>query len=367
MWDCAHETGNPVFDGVEEVEAAAEWEGEPGAFVAALARKSASGKAGWLDLLPDGRFELHHYWDHAPEYVKKRAVRESERRVKGETFHSSITNGSRTAAERQPNGGQSADERQTMAAERRATPAERQPSHLPSPTPSPYSPSLPPTPLPPPPERRGRARGNGGFSKPTYSADFPDTLDEQSGEALERLKSAFEGPSGYPPGHLGGLGGQLASALFGAWKLGWIRPDGTTQPEGGKSMTCSEVLASLDHWKTWWEESGREIPDATNWIGRGRFLEHAPKHKPRRSEESRVNGMTIIPVKIEPPSIRMVQREASDLYREQFKAGHIDRQALDAYLIKVNSIEDRQELYAIIDSVKARPTPPEQMGKEASH
>src|SRR5579862_7075936 len=70
LWDVANECGNPVLGNQEEVEAAAEWPEEPGKFFAAL----RDGR--WIDKLDDGRWEIHDYWDHAPEYVKGRLRKE---------------------------------------------------------------------------------------------------------------------------------------------------------------------------------------------------------------------------------------------------------------------------------------------------
>lgn len=72
MWDVAHESGNPVLGpDAEAVEAAAEWPGSPGVFFEAV-------KTDWLDH-KDGKWEIHDYWHHAPEYVAGRAAKERER------------------------------------------------------------------------------------------------------------------------------------------------------------------------------------------------------------------------------------------------------------------------------------------------
>ncbi len=142
-------------------------------------------------------------------------------------------------------------------------------------------------------ERNG-IEGNGTERESTSSRTHareaaPEPAEDEPGECLEDLKSALEAPSGYPRGHLGGLN-QLARPLYDAWRQGWIRLDGTEPKNGAKSMTCSEVMESLAAWKTWWEKSGREVPNATNWIGKGLFLEQAPTWKPKpngRAEDIR--------------------------------------------------------------------------------
>lgn len=80
LWDAANESGDPVFASAEAVEAVVDWQGEPGAFVAAATHKGTN----FLDALDDGRFMIHDYWHHAPAYVTNRHAAEMERR-KGKT------------------------------------------------------------------------------------------------------------------------------------------------------------------------------------------------------------------------------------------------------------------------------------------
>jgi hypothetical protein len=69
MWRRGYQTGSPALGDELDVEAAAEFRGEPGKFAkAALA-------AGFIDRTPNGDFEIHDLWDHAPDYVKKRMAR----------------------------------------------------------------------------------------------------------------------------------------------------------------------------------------------------------------------------------------------------------------------------------------------------
>lgn len=86
MWDVAHECGNPFFACAEDVEAAAEWEGKPGALFAALVA------CGWIDADGSG-WSIHDYWDHAPEYVRKRRFRELQRQNTGDTLNGTADNG----------------------------------------------------------------------------------------------------------------------------------------------------------------------------------------------------------------------------------------------------------------------------------
>lgn len=74
MWDVAGEDGNPVLGTPDRVEAAAEWPGDAGAWFAALR------DGHWIDRVK-GKWVIHDYWDHAPEYVRARSGRENERKI----------------------------------------------------------------------------------------------------------------------------------------------------------------------------------------------------------------------------------------------------------------------------------------------
>ena len=69
MWTAAHTALSPVFRNAQEVEAAAEWDGDQGALARALVDTR------FLDLHQDGTYKVHNYWDHAPQWVKQRADR----------------------------------------------------------------------------------------------------------------------------------------------------------------------------------------------------------------------------------------------------------------------------------------------------
>src|SRR5690348_17188037 len=73
MWDCCHECGNPVLGTPDNVEAAAEWPGEPGVLFQALR------EGRWLDERPGDTWEVHDYWTHAPGYASARCRKEAER------------------------------------------------------------------------------------------------------------------------------------------------------------------------------------------------------------------------------------------------------------------------------------------------
>lgn len=68
----AHMAGSPDFANAPLLEAAAYWEGKAGSLAAAMR------EAGFLDKAKGHALTLHDYWDHAPEYVRKRLARASE-------------------------------------------------------------------------------------------------------------------------------------------------------------------------------------------------------------------------------------------------------------------------------------------------
>lgn len=103
LWDAGHETLDPVMGMAEDVEEVTYWKGKKGVLAKALVA------AGFLDVAEDGTLSIHGFWEHAPSYVKKRAGRRNSG-AKQVPHKDSIQppDGSRTAAEREPNGGQTA-------------------------------------------------------------------------------------------------------------------------------------------------------------------------------------------------------------------------------------------------------------------
>lgn len=126
LWEMANESGNPVLESPSAIEAAAEWEGEPGKFFAAMRDCSL------VDEREDGRWEIHDYWHHAPEYVKGRK-RKEEQRIREREGRFSDCHGTVTAAAVTVTG-QSRDSHR-IGCDVRATP---------SPSPSPLDSPLPP-------------------------------------------------------------------------------------------------------------------------------------------------------------------------------------------------------------------------------
>lgn len=73
MWDGANECGDPTFKDKEEVELSCGWEGEPNVLYEHLV------ECGFIDEWNDV-IEIHDFWDHAPDYVFRRAAKEKERK-----------------------------------------------------------------------------------------------------------------------------------------------------------------------------------------------------------------------------------------------------------------------------------------------
>lgn len=81
VWDVAYAAGEARIGDALDVEEAAQWQGERGACVQALVQ------CGFLDADPDGEtFTVHDLFDHAPDYVFRRAEREQHRKAKGATL-----------------------------------------------------------------------------------------------------------------------------------------------------------------------------------------------------------------------------------------------------------------------------------------
>jgi hypothetical protein len=85
MWEVAYENGDEYLGDGEDVELAAKWRGEPGKLLQALLTAGGEGEAGFIEEVSGrpGRYQVHDLWDHAPDFVRKRRQRESERRTKG--------------------------------------------------------------------------------------------------------------------------------------------------------------------------------------------------------------------------------------------------------------------------------------------
>lgn len=79
VWEAAYENGDELLGDELDLEALVGWEGEPKALASALVQ------SGFLDETVEG-LAVHDLWDHAPDYVRRRAEREGERRKKGQSL-----------------------------------------------------------------------------------------------------------------------------------------------------------------------------------------------------------------------------------------------------------------------------------------
>jgi hypothetical protein len=85
MWLIVGEDGNTEFRSSRQVEATVAWKGKPGVLCAAIVL------AGFLDKQPGGRLNVHHFWHHAPDFVKRRRTRSRERDARGEAKTAEIS------------------------------------------------------------------------------------------------------------------------------------------------------------------------------------------------------------------------------------------------------------------------------------
>lgn len=76
MWRPAYDSGSPIYRSTEMIELAAEWIGEPGIFAKAVCDPAHN----FIDARKDGQFEIHDFYEHAPDYVKKKIEREKQRK-----------------------------------------------------------------------------------------------------------------------------------------------------------------------------------------------------------------------------------------------------------------------------------------------
>jgi len=88
LWDSCYENGDDYLGDSDDVESTARWSGDPGTLTKALLEAGSAGNAGFIEKSLDrpGHYQVHHLFDHAPEYVQKRMTREIERKKRGQTI-----------------------------------------------------------------------------------------------------------------------------------------------------------------------------------------------------------------------------------------------------------------------------------------
>lgn len=91
LWDHCYEAGNDYLGTWEDIEAIVGWAGDRGALTRALVEVGLPEGAGFIEPIeaPQAasgvespiRYRVHDLWQHAPEYVANRRVREDERKI----------------------------------------------------------------------------------------------------------------------------------------------------------------------------------------------------------------------------------------------------------------------------------------------
>jgi len=76
LWDVAYQNGDPFIGDAIDVELAAQYPGEPGKLCKALL------SCGLIDEVDGGKYQIHDLHENAPDYVKKRFMRDQTRRNK---------------------------------------------------------------------------------------------------------------------------------------------------------------------------------------------------------------------------------------------------------------------------------------------
>ena len=81
LWHSCYQAADDYIGDEEDVEALAEWQGEPRKLFTALVA------AGFVEPDPDrGGYRVHDLFDHAPQHVRERVERELARQQSGESL-----------------------------------------------------------------------------------------------------------------------------------------------------------------------------------------------------------------------------------------------------------------------------------------
>ena len=211
LWDVAYERGSDLIGDSVDVEIAAGWAGEPGKFADALLTCGGASRHGFIDD-DNGNYRVHDLYDHAPDYVRKRAMREQERIAKQRETYPAVSD--RRSADIV-----------SRSAENGSTPS-------PSPSPAPaHEETLPPSPI-----------------KPVGKENLgePDTLTiEDVAWELAGVIAAKAGPLGNPSLHY--------KAIL-RWLALWPKTEGRRRfavsvfLEEAKKLTPEKAIAPI--WKT---------------------------------------------------------------------------------------------------------------------
>lgn len=85
IWSAASQSGDDLLGDARDVELAARWKGKPGELCHALLTAGGAAGPGFIDER-GGLYFIHDLFDHAPDYVRRRAEREASRVASGRTL-----------------------------------------------------------------------------------------------------------------------------------------------------------------------------------------------------------------------------------------------------------------------------------------
>lgn len=277
LWTVAYENGEPIIGDAIDVELAARWRGDPGKLAAALLACGGAGRAGLIEPAPDapeGQLQIRDLWDHAPEYVTKRAIRETERRAKGKTLSDVRRDAVNARWARQRDAAASIDSIQTDTSVRRLYTNGVTPAPAPAPAPDTKTHTHPPA------ARADTASPKGD----TLSGESPQG-DRQHRQSPAPKRAAASSPKrDDPPGFA-----RFWSIFPDRRKAGraecrriWERRD--------LEAIADDVVAGVERWKAsddWARESGRYIPGPAPFLNGAKWEANPP---PRTGGKVMTNG-----------------------------------------------------------------------------
>lgn len=254
----------------EDLELAADWQGEDRAFFDCC-------MGVWIDEGPDG-FSLHDWKEHnawaseaddRSDQARLSRLATVNREVYAELKAKGVTGISKEEYERLKASRRSSDDRLTTVqrpSDERQTTVERSSTNRPTPAPAPAqednislsagAPARVADIVPSPPKNSFPSKGE--------SDDMPDITFEQFADA-------------YPPDKLD------TDAAWVAWKL---------QHKRGKLPGLCDLLTSVEAWKAseqWRSDGGAFIPLASNFLGKAIFRRLPPAPRPARASPQRVS------------------------------------------------------------------------------
>ena len=273
LWHAQYEVCSEVVGDAIDVETLARWEGDAGALTLALVG------SGFVDENPDGTFCIHDFWDHAPDYVRKRAEREAARRERGVSLSEIRSESGRRGAIAtntvRPRNGNCPANGRTLAGHEAAT--VRQIAGTPAPAPAPA-----PAPLPPHPPAGGQS-------------------------PLELVPDAPPSPAGAGSGEEGFV------KFWGAYPRKAKRGDAAKAWRAMKAHDRAAAIGAVSAYALAWERAPKErrefIPYPATWLRAGQWADDPEEW--RRAAAAR-HGPTGTPSGNQRPSITPPSFRAED-------------------------------------------------------